>query len=130
MGQVNQMSFVTTAHAGINIGWGSGGLLNSGLRLGLAGALSLPGELCLAGELCLVGGLCLKGGLHLWPATLSCRDVLEVLMAPGASLLGCGKSSGGVGGTTSTSSAAAAGGGGGGGLVGMVGSGFLRLVVE
>jgi hypothetical protein len=126
------MSFVTTAQDGINIGWGSGGLLPSGLRLGLAGGLSLAGELCLAGGLCLVGGLCLKGGLHLWPATLSYRDVLEVLMAPGASLLGCGNSSGGVGGTTSSSApaaAGAAGGGGGGGLVGMVESWFLRLLV-
>jgi hypothetical protein len=117
IGQVNQMSFVTTAHAGTNIGWGSGGLLPSGLRLGLAGGL------CRAGELCLAGGL-------LWPATLSCRDVLEVLMAPGASLLGCGNSSGGVGGTTSSSAAAAgAAGGGGGGLVGIVGSRFRLLVV-
>jgi hypothetical protein len=127
------MSLVTTAQAGINIGWGSGGLLPSGLRLGLTGGLCRVGELCLPGGLCLVGGLCLKGGLHLWPATLSCRDVLEVLMAPGASLLGCGNSSGGVGGTTSSSSApaaaAGAAGGGGGGLVGMVGSGFLRLLV-
>ena len=65
-------------------------------------------------------------------------------MAPGASLLGCGKFSGGVGGITFCSAAgaaaagagaaaagdtAAAAGGAGGGLVGMVGSGFRRLVV-
>jgi hypothetical protein len=129
MGHVNHISFATTAHAGINIGWDSGGLLNSGLRLGLAGGLCITGELCLAGELCLVGELCLKGGLHLWGATLASRDVLEVLIAPGASLLGCGKSSGGVGGITSSAAAGAAAGGGGGGLLGMVGSGFLRLEV-
>ena len=45
------------AHAGINIGWDNGGLLYSGLLLGLAGGVAgdLSGELCLSGDL--VGGL-------------------------------------------------------------------------
>jgi hypothetical protein len=75
-----------------------GGLLQTGLRLRLAGDLvgelclagDLAGELCLAGdlagELCLACELCLKGGgLHLWDATLT---LLGILMGPRASLLG------------------------------------------
>jgi hypothetical protein len=100
------MSLATTPHAGTNIGLVIGGLLQSGLRLRLAGDLvgelclavelclagDLAGELCLACEICVKGGLCLAGelclkggGLHLWGATLT---LLLLLMAPGASLLG------------------------------------------
>ena len=83
------MSLDSTPHAGTNIGWGKGGLLQSAICLRLVG--DLAGELCLAGdlagELCLAGGLCLKGGgLHLWGATTTL--LLRVLTAPGASLLG------------------------------------------
>jgi hypothetical protein len=94
IGQVNQTSSASNAHAGINIGWDAGGTLHKGLLLGLAGGLAgdLSGDL--VGGLCLAGGLCLKGGgLHLWGGALTL--LLRVLTAPGASLLGCGKFRGG-----------------------------------
>jgi hypothetical protein len=119
IGQANQISFARTAQAGINIRWDGGGVLANGPRLGLG------------------------GGLLLCPTTLASRDLLEVLMAPGASEVGSASSSGGAEGTTYSSAAGAAGagggggtcgttwssaaaaGGGGGGLLGILGSRFL-----
>jgi hypothetical protein len=73
------------AHAGMFIGWVSGGPLNKVLLLGGG----LTGEL--TGGLCLAGGLCLKGGgLHLWGGALTLL-LLRVLSTPGASLLASGK---------------------------------------
>jgi hypothetical protein len=61
IGQVNQTSLASMAHAGISIGWACGGLLF--ILLGLAGCLAgdLAGDLVgdLAGGLCLAG--CLAG---------------------------------------------------------------------
>ena len=77
--------------------WDGGGVLANGPLLGLG------------------------GGLLLWPSTLASRDLLEVLMAPGASEVGSATCSGGPCGTTCSSAAGA----GGGGLLGIVGSRFL-----